>query len=256
MADGIDYTHFADIKKSLTQTLHRRKPGDHHIQNTEKGPLATQSARGLQYAVNEDRIQDRFYGYGEIARQCVPPNWLATIPSRPMSSTRKKRRSFWPRPVTPMASKFHSGLYGPAALLPGPHGLCDPGQIGPRKNRDQGGHQDDAVERYRAERVKGNFDLCLAGYLRNPRYGCPRVCHVPQLPGARKYRPSAMPPWTSSRRGSPIYGANVPRSISNWLTRSIGYPMADIVLLRPLRPEARSRISLYGSTWVPLQFPD
>ena len=111
MADGIDYTHFADIKKSPELKLYTAVSlGIAYVaMNTEKeGTLADPKVRiALQHAVNEDRIfKTVFYGYGEKARQTFPPTGSATIPASPaMSSTRKRRRSFWPKPVTPMASQ-------------------------------------------------------------------------------------------------------------------------------------------------------
>jgi peptide/nickel transport system substrate-binding protein len=86
VADGIDYTHFADIKKSPELKLYTAIGlGISYVaMNTEKeGPMANPKVRlALQHAVNEDRIfKTVFYGYGEKARQCVPSTWFGHNPS-------------------------------------------------------------------------------------------------------------------------------------------------------------------------------
>ena len=88
VADGIDYTHFADIKKSSELKLYTAVSlGISYVaMNTEKeGPWPTPrcalpcSTRSMKTG----SYQTVFYGYGEKAKQAVPSTWFGHNTSIP-----------------------------------------------------------------------------------------------------------------------------------------------------------------------------
>lgn len=171
MAYGIDYTHFEDIKKSKDLKLYTAVGlGIAYVaMNTEKGPLENVKVRkALQYAVNEDRLFNTvYYGYGEKAKQAVPSTWWghnSNIPEYeydPAKAKKLLKEAGYPNGFNTTIISYTN----PRPYCPGPRDYVTLLKTDLEK---VGLKVDIKMMRwasYRAERIKGNFDFALAGYI-------------------------------------------------------------------------------------------
>ena len=266
VADGLDYTHFADIKKSPELKLYTAVSLGiaYMAMNTEKeGPMADPRVRhALQYAVNEDRIfKTVFYGYGEKAKQCVPSTWFGHNPSIPAYEFNpEKAKKLLAEAGYPNGFKVSIlGFTDPRPYCPSPTDYVTLVKSDLEKIGIKVDIRMMLWNSYRAERVKGNFDLCLAGYTsgtqdtdalvyamyHSSRKGLENIARV-QNATVDKLLDAGRSIYERDKR-TKIYQqlADEIHKISPWLMSV--HPVTSIAA----RSEVKN-IFVHGSTWVPL----
>ncbi len=86
-AYGIPYPHFQEIEKSKDLKLYRTTTlGISYLaMNVEKEPFNNLKVRqAVNHAINKERLfKTVFYGYGEAAKQTIPPSWWGHNPNVP-----------------------------------------------------------------------------------------------------------------------------------------------------------------------------
>jgi peptide/nickel transport system substrate-binding protein len=232
--------------------------------NTEKeGPLTNLKVRqALQYAVNEDRLfKTIFYGYGEKAKQCVPSTWWGHNPSIPAYEYNPERaKKLLAEAGYPNGFKItFLGFTDPRPYCPAPTDYVtlvksDLEKIGVKVDIRMM-----LWNSYRAERVKGNFDLCLAGYssgtqdtdalvyamFHSSRTGLENIARL-RSPIVDRLLDEGRSIYDTDKRAK-IYQqlASEIHKISPWLMSV--HPIVSLAA----RSEVKN-IFIHGSTWVPL----